>query len=155
MLSLLNFYFYIKSWRSNNSILSKKKVIFTYIFFNKNIFNRFVRSNETLSRLEEIKGNFLRFFRYDRIFSPRDKTRSTSSDVDARVSGVNSLHGTPDTRDRKPREIGPRASADASIKSRSYYYRLFHSLSRTNFSSLSSTFSALPFLSFSPPPLLS
>ena len=66
------------------------------------------------------------------------KTRSTSVTIER--AGVNSLHGTSDARDHK-REIGPRGSADASIKSRSYYYRLFHSLSLTNFPSLSSTFS--------------
>ena len=110
---------------------------------------------KTLSRLEGIKRNFLRFF-FDtiviriQIFPPWYcserkiidqcyKTRSTSITIER--AGVNSLHGTSDTRDRKPREIGPRGSADASIKSRSYYYRLFHSLSLTNFPSLSSTFS--------------
>ena len=66
------------------------------------------------------------------------KTRSTSVTIER--AGVNSLHGTSDARDHK-REIGPRGSADASIKSRSYYYRLFHSLFLTNFPSLSSTFS--------------
>ena len=119
---------------------------------------------KTLSRLEGIKRNFLRFF-FDtiviriQIFPPWYcserkiidqcyKTRSTSITIER--AGVNSLHGTSDARDHK-REIGPRGSADASIKSRSYYYRLFHSLSLTNFPSLSSTFS--PRFVSSPPVL--